>query len=34
MVKRRKDDDDINLEEGLNYDAQNAPYGHENTDSD
>jgi len=32
--KNDTDNTDIRLEEGLNYDAENAPYGHENTDND
>ena len=34
--KKKNDDNDIEieLEDGLNYDAENAPYGHENNDSD
>ena len=32
--EKKNDDDNVRLEEGLNYDAGNAPYGHENNDSD
>ena len=34
--KKKKDDNlkEVQMEEGLSYDADDAPYGHENTDSD
>jgi len=32
--KNETDNSDIRLEEGLSYDAENAPYGHENTNID
>ena len=34
--KKKKDDNlnEVQMEEGLSYDADDAPYGHENTESD